>query len=326
MLFPRWKNLVRQIKKGLGDWLSQFAEEHGIIEAWDWFQGSPTAKSVAANGCFLIGLFVLDGVLNVHAARTLILIPVFAVTRTAGQQWGIGFALAASLTAATFESEASAAAIALNGLLRFGGMTVLVFMVEGMVDRIKKSTDDALHDPLTGVLNRLGIDGAADALLASCVELDETLVVVAIDLDDFKPINDLYGHAFGDRVLHTLTECLAPAAAGGGVLARVGGDEFQMLLPRLSKEAAQQALVRAGNRFSDATLVLGHRSRFSFGVAVFQEDGDSLEDLFRAADQAMYRQKSLKASAALVNRPSVEGALVNSAEHHQFLATRRLTA
>ena len=130
-------------------------------------------------------------------------------------------------------------------------------------------------------------------------------MLTVIDLDNFKQANDLYGHDYGDKMLKTLVDCLLPAIATGGLIARTGGDEFQILFTGEPKAAVQQAIARALNRFSDATLVLGHRSTFSYGISSLRSDGIALEPLLKCADARMYRHKGSKFAGAVKSRYAV---------------------
>jgi diguanylate cyclase (GGDEF)-like protein len=163
-----------------------------------------------------------------------------------------------------------------------------------MVDRLNVTTDVARHDGLTGALNRSGFTELAATIIGDALVDHDEVVLAVIDLDDFKPINDLYGHAFGDKILKTLVECISPAIAEGGLIGRNGGDEFQLLFTGEPMITVEQLIARARNRFSDATLVLGHRATFSYGIASLPRNGSNLEQLLSAADAAMYRQKASK--------------------------------
>jgi len=119
--------------------------------------------------------------------------------------------------------------------------------------------------------------------------------IAYLDLDRFKAINDQYGHARGDAVLRTLVQSARGSLREGDVLARVGGDEFAILLVDVSEAEAEAALRRFRERFESLTAPLG--TSFSAGVA-FSTEGEDAESLVTRADQAMYRQKRSRAAAA----------------------------
>ncbi|MDB5214046.1 MAG: hypothetical protein JWO86_1973 [Myxococcaceae bacterium] len=121
-----------------------------------------------------------------------------------------------------------------------------------------------------------------------------SLSVAFVDLDGFKRVNDVHGHARGDEVLRMLAEAARGALREGDVLARIGGDEFAILLLDASPAEAAAALGRLRVRFEQLTAALG--TSFSAGIA-FAGMGEPAEQVVMRADQAMYREKRLRAAA-----------------------------
>jgi diguanylate cyclase (GGDEF)-like protein len=146
------------------------------------------------------------------------------------------------------------------------------------------------RDPLTGVLNRR----AFDALLEHALTDPGGVVTLAfLDLDDFKDINDFYGHATGDAVLIETTRRLTAALRDGDALGRIGGDEFAVALPGLDRAAAAPVVARLHRALEplhhvDAATI---RILASMGTATSPEDGHDVQALMAAADAAMYRVK-----------------------------------
>jgi len=121
-----------------------------------------------------------------------------------------------------------------------------------------------------------------------------SLCVAFVDLDGFKRVNDEHGHARGDEVLRMLAAAARGALREGDVLARIGGDEFAVLLVDASPAEADAAMRRLRDRFEQLTAPLG--TSFSAGIAV-ATSGEAAERVVMRADQAMYRQKRLRAAA-----------------------------
>ena len=121
-----------------------------------------------------------------------------------------------------------------------------------------------------------------------------SLCVAFVDLDGFKRVNDEHGHARGDEVLRMLSAAARGTLREGDVLARIGGDEFAVLLLDASPAEADAALRRLRDRFEQLTAPLG--TSFSAGIAVAGM-GEAAERVVMRADQAMYRQKRLRAAA-----------------------------
>ena len=156
----------------------------------------------------------------------------------------------------------------------------------------RRSYDQARHDSLTGLLNRLGIMEVMDAYSLSGVR---TLVVFYLDLDGFKLINDRYGHPVGDKILEGVAERLRSTTRHAHVLSRLGGDEFVIFARDMSPDEAPlyaETIIRAVslNPFMLPDLP-PLRVGISVGYACSPEDGASGLDLQRNADQALYDAK-----------------------------------
>lgn len=154
----------------------------------------------------------------------------------------------------------------------------------------------ARHDGLTSLVNRdVFLEHLAGAMTRAGDSSEHGFAVHYIDLDGFKPINDQYGHAVGDRVLAIVSERMRRIARESDVVARMGGDEFAILQHRA--EAAEAALglanrVLAG--IAEAIEIEAVRVSVgaSIGIALFPGPADSVDTLLRNADRAMYAAKS----------------------------------
>ncbi len=151
------------------------------------------------------------------------------------------------------------------------------------------------HDALTGLPNRSLLKDRLATALAQRRRDKQPLAVFFLDLDNFKVINDMMGHAEGDRVLTGVAERLASALREGDTVARIGGDEFTVLLPSISgvedaEEIAQRVLERLRRpwKLSDHEFL----TTASLGIAIYPGDGEDPETLLRNADTAMYQAKA----------------------------------
>ena len=152
----------------------------------------------------------------------------------------------------------------------------------------------ALSDPLTGLDNRRTFDRRLEEEVAQARRRDSELACLFLDLDNFKLLNDSRGHAFGDRVLIAVAKSLAASVRTGDVLARIGGEEFALLLDEESREAVAAAADRvrlavkaAGDELGEAELALSA----SIGVAHLHA-GETGKELVARADAALYEAKS----------------------------------
>lgn len=181
------------------------------------------------------------------------------------------------------------------GLIYSGGSAIsLVTMLKDRSEIKQKAA--ALIDPLTGLANRRAFTDRAPRLLDGNSRDGVPISLLAFDLDRFKKVNDTFGHPTGDMVLQIFADILSRAARSTDVAARIGGEEFALVLPGCDDEAALAIARHIRSAFqNDARLVNGERvgATVSVGVATAPEHGRSLADIIASADSALYRAKSL---------------------------------
>lgn len=156
--------------------------------------------------------------------------------------------------------------------------------------------EQAVIDPLTRLLNRRGILEQIEHAFSRAGDGGQRIALLYIDLDNFKDVNDFYGHQTGDDVLATIGRRLAKTLCGGNVAARMGGDEFVVLL----EDATRERAVSIANELSGqlaAPIEIGlhlHQVCVSIGVAIFEPGSETAESLIHAADAALYRAKAVR--------------------------------
>lgn len=151
----------------------------------------------------------------------------------------------------------------------------------------------ARSDPLTGVLNRRGFERDASQRLTESAD-DATGALLFIDLNDFKQINDRYGHEIGDQLLTIAAKRLRKSLRSCDIIGRPGGDEFVALVPDVSPEVADKLAKRLATSLEEPYLI-GPKEldcAASIGLALYPENANTLTGLMREADQAMYRAKA----------------------------------
>jgi diguanylate cyclase (GGDEF)-like protein len=153
----------------------------------------------------------------------------------------------------------------------------------------------AITDDLTGLVNRRRFLAVLDTEVERAAQLGSGIGIVLIDLDDFKGVNDRFGHHSGDRVLAAFGRLLQEHIRDVDLAARLGGEEFALLLPEVEGRDAVSVAERLRRSLSERPIasVEGNvlSSTASFGVAQYRQ-GDSGEDLLRLADDALYRAKA----------------------------------
>jgi len=152
----------------------------------------------------------------------------------------------------------------------------------------------ACHDPLTGLPNRRLLDDRLSQALALAARRRERLAVLFFDLDNFKRINDSFGHAFGDGLLRRIGERLASQVRSSDTLARIGGDEFVVVAGHIeSRQSAERLTAKFLETLNEPIEHDGRAFpvRASAGIAIFPDDGADPIELLRRADAAMYQSK-----------------------------------
>jgi diguanylate cyclase (GGDEF)-like protein len=169
----------------------------------------------------------------------------------------------------------------------------------------------AAHDALTGLKNGYGLQLALTGALAEARAQQAPLAVVFLDLDEFKQVNDRFGHGVGDLLLQAAARRLADATPGGATLARYGGDEFVLLAPGLDAPRAE-ALARVLLATMQEPFHLGateHACGASVGIALHPAHGDEPAELMRCADIALYESKRQGRGRHTLFTPPLDAAL-----------------
>lgn len=152
-------------------------------------------------------------------------------------------------------------------------------------------------DLLTDIHNRFSLDKKLESLIIRARESAGIFGLIYVDLDDFKQVNDVYGHRVGDLYLQEAAKRMKRQLRSGDILARLGGDEFAALVPAAhSRHAVEEIAQRLERCFDDAFRLEGNtvRGSASIGLALYPEDGASKDSLLSAADAAMYVSKHMR--------------------------------
>jgi|GEM_PF-2631061 PAS domain S-box/diguanylate cyclase (GGDEF) domain len=165
---------------------------------------------------------------------------------------------------------------------------------------------ESIRDPLTGLFNRRYLEETMKLEMHKAVRNGTCLSVIMVDVDNYKEINDLYGHTRGDQVLIMVSQVFAKNIRGGDIACRYGGDEFMLVLPGAPPKVALKRAEFLLQQTSNLNFTVGaervHRITLSMGVAAFPADADTLEALIQAADNALYNAKEKGRNRAITNR------------------------
>ncbi len=176
-----------------------------------------------------------------------------------------------------------------------GYMAMAMFIILMLASDISaKMREIAVRDQLTGLLNRRGFIEYGEKAFAAAQRNGTPLSIIMTDIDRFKFINDRFGHAAGDTALVHFARLMSESRRGEDVIARVGGEEFALLLPgtelRDAMALADQLRSKIGETPMDLTSI-GLPMTSSFGVAAISGSDTDLDDMVRRADRALYRSK-----------------------------------
>lgn len=212
--------------------------------------------------------------------------------------------------------------IEVDEMLLLGGVLVLALLLFAIRRYIEQKRETArrvaaeayarelaFQDGLTGLPNRRQFDDALKAALAAPPRGGAVHAVLLLDLNGFKQINDIHGHAIGDEVLILVAQRLLSAIRGGDLLARFGGDEFAILARHLvGPEAATNVALRVIQALERpiTTDRVQHRIGAGIGIAVVPNDATAPEEALRKADVALYRAKAERRSALRFFEPQMD--------------------
>jgi diguanylate cyclase (GGDEF)-like protein len=210
-------------------------------------------------------------------------------------KYGYIVAVAASAAGAVLavyaETHASWQTACLTSLARLG-LYGIVLTLLGMM-RAERATHQraASTDRTTGAANAHAFRERATAAVARAQHSGDELSLAYVDLDDFKRVNDRFGHAEGDRVLLEISHVMRTSVRGSDTVGRVGGDEFAVLMPETGAQAARAVVERLRKELRRVRARDGRPVSCSVGLVTFDRPPGSLTELIGAGDALMYRAK-----------------------------------
>jgi two-component system cell cycle response regulator len=160
----------------------------------------------------------------------------------------------------------------------------------------EKVKDLSMRDPMTGLYNFRHFLETLRLEIAKAERYEEPLACIMLDIDNFKSVNDNYGHQVGDMVLKELARSVSLSVRSSDIPARYGGDEFIIVLPRTDKTLAAKIAQRLMDLFSGKEIRVSTNSgsvnvTLSIGIACFPQDTGNMDELMKLADDALYRAK-----------------------------------
>lgn len=202
-----------------------------------------------------------------------------------------------------FSSRDVAQDAEINFLKLFAQQIELAITIADLFEAVK---NQAVTDALTTLYNRRYFEEALNKEVTRAKRMNQPFTIIAIDLDYLKQINDKHGHSYGDLAITTVADVLKKNARSIDVAARMGGEEFNVLLPGVDSKGGLIAAERIRSAIADCKLEKIGQITASIGVATFLEHSDSLEELLEIADQAMYIAKRNGRNRVQIAKPITE--------------------
>jgi diguanylate cyclase (GGDEF)-like protein len=273
-----------------------------------WLRRQRKATIIAIGVVLVAGLGYLDYLTVFDLAPLVYLGPVSLVAWYAG--WWSAAVMAVATAPAWLLSEMWTTAPGThpavpywNVAIRFAGFLVVSYTVSALRASLDRESELERTDPLTGVANLRSFYELAEAEIARARRYTHPFTVAYIDLDGFKAINDHLGHTAGDDVLRTVARGIKDSVRRTDLVARVGGDEFVVLLPETSAAPARLVIRKVQEVVARVTVPDGSTLGSSMGVATYFSPPATVDALMQTADSLMYDAK---------------GAGKNAVEHRTF--------
>jgi diguanylate cyclase (GGDEF)-like protein len=179
----------------------------------------------------------------------------------------------------------------LNEALRYLVFLTISFILAALKNALERERALARTDPLTRLPNRRAFYELAEIELQKCCRHRRPITTVSIDIDDFKRVNDSFGHQAGDDLLCLVADIIRCNLRTTDLAARFGGDEFAILLPETGADAARTAVQRLQGQLLEAVRTREWPVTFSIGVVTFNDAPEAVDEMVKRADDLMYAVK-----------------------------------
>ncbi len=230
-----------------------------------------TLQSVAPD----VDLEIIKEIVDGSPSKSIITVPLY--TRNTHYGWFNVFSSRKDLTKGETDF-----------LTIFAQQIEMAITIAGLFEEVKAQ---AVTDSLTGLYNRRYFEEYLKKEVTRAMRQQQAFSIIGLDLDHLKEINDKYGHAYGDLAIKTVADVLKKNARSIDTAARMGGEEFNVILPGVDSNGAMIAAERIRKALESEKLDTIDHVTASIGVATFLEHSDNIEDIIELTDQAMYQSK-----------------------------------
>jgi len=250
------------------------------------------------SGIFLIGLIGLIDFLTGYelAFSVFYVLPIALVTWISGRRLGLLTSVAGALVwfgadMAAGHTYSSSFIFIWNTIIRLAVFMIITLLFSGLKNAVDRERELARADNLTGAVNSRFFYDLAQMEVDRFRRYKHPFTIAYIDLDNFKIVNDQFGHPAGDKVLREVVRSIRKYLRKTDVVARLGGDEFVLLLPETDEESAHIALSKIQNDLLEEMQSNKWPVTFSIGVITCYAAPDTTEQLVKMADDLMYSVK-----------------------------------
>lgn len=264
---------------------------------FDFLENRPRRLLFVASLLLALVMGALNYLLGMYSLTILFVIPIFLSSWFVGKRHGFFTAFVCAVT--NLVSSAMGAATDVDPAIFFGGtaihgcyMFLLGLMFSTLKGKLENEVQMARIDPLTNALTRRGFYELAEYELSKSRRYSRPITFAYLDLDNFKEINDTLGHGAGDRLLSRVADAIRKNTRETDTVARVGGDEFVIMLTETNPDSAKVVIDKLRSRFHKEMEKEGLPVSFSMGVVSCLRASDPLDDILVKADSLMYAVKS----------------------------------
>ncbi|MBP9865365.1 MAG: GGDEF domain-containing protein [Candidatus Omnitrophica bacterium] len=186
-----------------------------------------------------------------------------------------------------------------NSVMRLGFFLTIAYFARGFWHELKLEKELARKDSMTGVSNSRRFTEIMETEINRSVRFGRSMALAYIDIDNFKRVNDSFGHDQGDLVLRVVAQTILNHIRAYDSVARLGGDEFAILFPETNEEQARAVIKKIQKELILAVKPRADFVSFSFGVAVFTRPVFSVQEMIKKADALMYQIKNTTKNGAI---------------------------
>lgn len=270
-----------------------------ILHKLDWLFGRDSATRMGGAMVLLLGIISATGYLVGYeiTVSLFFLAPIALATWYGSRRIGIIFCILSTFiwylvdTVSAGHPYNNPLAPYWNSALRLGLFLITVQLLIQLKVRLNTEKELSRTDSLTGTMNGRGFTEVAEKLFELSSRHKRPTSIAYIDLDNFKKVNDEFGHHEGDRVLQTVGGILLNSVRKSDVVGRLGGDEFSVVLPETNEIGAKSTFLKLKNELADAMKRHNWPIGFSVGVVSFDLPPAKLDEAIRSADALMYHVK-----------------------------------